>query len=208
MVVVMGLFGAASAEDLESPFLTDEEHKKIIDLLDESHDLLIGLTSGLTDEQWNFKQNDKRWSVGECAEHIIRSEEVLLQAAVIALAKEPNKEWREATKGKTELLENVMPNRRPMGQGGATAPFEIRPSENWSRAKFFEEYYKIRGQVRAMVETIDRPIKEYTEEHPFPIFNTLSAHDWIIYVPLHTIRHSRQMIEVMEDENYPNGDKK
>jgi hypothetical protein len=123
------------------------------------------------------------------------------------LAKEPNKEWREATKGKTELLENVMPNRRPMGQGGATAPFEIRPSENWSRAKFFEEYYKIRGQVRAMVETIDRPIKEYTEEHPFPIFNTLSAHDWIIYVPLHTIRHSRQMIEVMEDENYPKGDK-
>ena len=59
----------------------------------------------------------------------------------------------------------------------------------------------------AYCETIDKPIKEYTLEHPFPVFGWLSAHDWLIYVPLHTIRHTKQLIEVQEHEGYPKGGK-
>ena len=51
----------------------------------------------------------------------------------------------------------------------------------------------------------EAPLKEHIEEHPFPFFNPLNAYDWTIYVPLHTIRHSKQMIEVMETEGYPPG---
>ena len=51
-----------------------------------------------------------------------------------------------------------------------------------------------------MAAKAEEPYKSHTQEHPFPFFNTLSAYDWIIYVPLHTIRHSKQMIEVMETE--------
>ena len=70
-------------------------------------------------------------------------------------------------------------------------------------AKTIEEFYKIRGKVRAYSETVEKSLKDHTVEHPFPIFSWLNAHDWLIYVPLHTIRHSRQIIEVQEDKNYP-----
>ena len=193
----------AFADDPPSPMLTEEEHKELIDLLNESHELLMGLITGLSDEQWTFKQNPDRWSVGECAEHIVRSETSLLDRARTAMNGDPDDDWVEKTKGKTDLLRQVMPNRRPMGQGGATAPVEIRPSEKWDRAKTIEEFYKIRGRVRAYVETIEGPVKNHTTEHPFPVFGWLTAHDWLIYVPLHTIRHSRQIIEVQEDANYP-----
>lgn len=206
IVLLAGLFsGFAVGEDLPSPSLTAEEHAELIRLLDESFDKLMGLITGLSDAQWNFKQNPDRWSVGECAEHIVRSETALLESAKRALSGEPDPEWAERTKGKTDLLRRIMPNRQPMGAGGATAPVEIRPSEKWERGKAIAEFYKIRGEVRGYAETIDRPIKEYTEEHPFPVFGWLSAHDWLIYIPLHTIRHSRQIIEVQEDENYPKG---
>ena len=197
--------GLAVGEDGPSPSLTEEEHAELIRLLDESFDKLMGLITGLSDEQWNFKQNPDRWSTGECAEHIVRSETSLLDTAKRALSGEPDPEWQERTKGKTALLRRIMPNRGAMGAGGATAPMEIRPSEKWGRGKAIAEFYKIRGEVRGYVETMDRPIKEYTEEHPFPIFGWLTAHDWLIYIPLHTIRHSKQIIEVQEDENYPKG---
>lgn len=195
---------SVSAEDKQAR-LSDEEYNELIQLLDESFEMLEGLISGLSDEQWNFKQNPDRWSVGECAEHIVRSETLLFETALQAMANEPDPDWAEKTKGKTDLIRKVMPNRQPMGQGGATAPFEIRPSEKWGRAKLFEEYYKIRGRVRAYVETLprDAEVKAQVQTHPFPVFGDLTAHDWLIYVPLHTVRHSRQIIEVQEDANYP-----
>lgn len=193
----------ATAEDAPSPYMSDEERDELIGLLNESRDMLMGLITGLSDEQWNFKQNPDRWSTGECAEHIVRSETALLEYALTAMGSATDEDWAERTKGKADLLRQVMPNRQPMGRGGATAPVEIRPSEKWSRAKTIEEFYKIRGKVRAYSETVEKSLKDHTSEHPFPIFSWLNAHDWLIYVPLHTIRHSRQIIEVQEDKNYP-----
>lgn len=192
-----------AAEDKPSPYLTDEEHTELLKLLDESRDMLMERITQLTDEQWTFKQNPDRWSVGECVEHIVRSEAALLDYAQNAMEGGPDDAWAEKTEGKTELLRRVMPNRNPGGAGGAQAPMEIRPTEKWSRAKAIEEFYKIRGKVVAYCETIDKPIKGYTSEHPFPVFGWLSAHDWLIYVPLHTIRHTKQIIEVQEDADYP-----
>ncbi len=202
IAMMIGATSAIAAEDA-SPYLSEAEHTELITLLEESFDMLTGLISGVSDEQWNFKQNETRWSVGECAEHIIRSETLLLENALAAMSNPPSDNWQELTKGKTDLIRNVMPNRQPMGAGGATAPFEIRPTDHWSRGKTIEEYYKIRGKVRAYVEMLDRPVKNQIQKHPFPVFGDISAHDWLIYIPLHTIRHSRQIIEVKEDPNYP-----
>lgn len=199
LMVVFPAFGESAA----SGHLSDDEHAELLKLLSESQDMMMGLITRLSDEQWNFRQNPDRWSVGECAEHIVRSERALLESAKRALAGEADPDWAERTKGKTDLIRQVMPNRQPMGRGGATAPVEIRPSEGWSRAKTIEEFYKVRGEVVALAETLSGPVKQHTVEHPFPVFGWLTAHDWLIYVPLHTIRHSKQMIEVKEDANYP-----
>lgn len=193
----------AAAEEQKEAYLTEEEHQELLKLLDESRDNLMERITGLTDEQWNFKPNVDRWSVGECVEHIVRSERALLDYAIGAIEAGPDKEWAEKTKGKTDLIRRVMPNRNPGGAGGAQAPMEIRPTENWTRADAIKKFYAMRGEVVAYCETIDKPIKGFTKEHPFPVFGWLSAHDWLIYVPLHTVRHTRQLIEVQEHENYP-----
>jgi len=193
----------AAAEDAPSPMLTDEEFANLVKEMDDAQAMLMGLIGGLTEEQWTFKQNDERWSVGECAEHIVRSQRLLFEMALNAMKGAPDPEWYSRTKTKNAFLRQVMPNRNPGGVGGATAPFEIRPSEHWDRAKTIQEFYKIHGEVRAYIETMPREIKNHTFEHPFPIFNWLNAYDWLLYVPLHTVRHSRQIIEVQEDAKYP-----
>jgi len=195
--------GSVAAKESPAPYLTEEERTELVRLLDESFETLLGRISGLSDEQWYFKESPDRWSVGECAQHIIRSERALLDYAKTAMRNDPDKDWFEKTKGKTGLLKQVMPNRNPGGAGGATAPMEIRPTEDWDRARAIRELYVVRGEVRAYIETLTGPVKSHIETHPFPVFGDLTAHDWLIYIPLHTIRHTKQILEVQEHPEYP-----
>ncbi len=203
MVLALVPGAMAAAEDAPSPYLTDPEFADLVKQMDDAQHMLLGLISGLSDEQWAFKQNADRWSVGECAEHIVRSERALFDYALNAMKGAPDPEWYTRTKNKAAFLRQVIPNRNPGGVGGAQAPMEIRPTEHWDRARTIQEFYTIHGEVRAYIETMPREMKNHTFEHPFPIFNWLSAYDWLLYVPLHTVRHSKQIIEVQEDAKYP-----
>ena len=194
---------AASAADAPEAKLTDDERQQLLELLNESAEMYLGLVAGVSDEQWSFKPAPDRWSVGECAEHIMRSNEALFSSAKSALAKAADPDWFEKTKGKSKLLMLVMPNRNPGGAGGASAPQEIRPTGEFSRRAIIERFQALHEEVRAFVRDTEAPLKEHLENHMFPIFDPLNAYDWTIYVPLHTIRHSKQMIEVMETEGYP-----
>lgn len=197
--------GTALAEDAPDPALSEAERAELIQMLDESFARVLGLISGLSEEQWTFRENPDRWSVGECTEHIVRSQRALLDFAKQAMSGEPDPQWAERTRGKNDLIRRVMPNRNPGGAGGATAPMEIRPTEKWDRATAIKELYTVAGEVRAYIETLEGPVKNHTAEHPFPVFGWLNAYDWLIYVPLHTVRHSKQIVEVQEHPDYPKG---
>lgn len=194
---------ATAADDAPTSRLTEEERAEILDLLDESGALFLRLLAGVNDSQWSFKAAPDRWSVGECAEHIMRSNESLYGTAENALGNAADPDWYEKTKGKSAFLKQVMPNRNPGGAGGASAPQEIRPTGEISRGEILQRFTALYEKARDYVSKTEEPLKEHVEAHPFPIFDPLNAHNWIIYIPLHTIRHSRQMIEVMETAGYP-----
>jgi len=195
--------GLAAETDLSGAQITEEDRARLVKLLNDTEARFFSLLAGVSDSQWNWKPAPERWSVGECAEHIVRSNEALFGAAKVALAGEPNSEWKEKTQGKAELLMQVMPNRNPGGAGGASAPQEIRPSGEIGRGELIARFTALYDELEERVTSSEEPMKAHTEEHPFPIFGTLSAYDWIIYVPLHTTRHSKQMVEVMETDGYP-----
>jgi hypothetical protein len=46
-------------------------------------------------------------------------------------------------------------------------------------------------------------LKEHTADHPFAVFGTLNAYQWLIYIPLHNIRHNQQIAEVKASAGYP-----
>jgi uncharacterized damage-inducible protein DinB len=195
--------GYAFGEEAPSPYLSDRELAELVALLDDVQDELMGRISGLTEEQWSFKQNPDRWSVGECVEHIARSEAALLGRIEELVAGPADPEWYSRTYGKLAVLRQYVPNRGPQGQGGRQAPEEIRPTEHWGRGRAIAELYATHGRVRAFVETMDRDIKSRTMESSVPAFGWLNAHDWLNSLALHVVRHTKQIVEVQEDPNYP-----
>ncbi len=190
---------SAHAWAADDPHMTPAERQKVIDLLQQSREQLLHAVDGLSEAQWTWKPSPERWSVGEVAEHITLAEGMLFAKLEEALASPPNPEWETKTAKKTEFLERVMPTR----QGKAIAPDDIVPSGKWTQAEFHRNFEAARARTLKFTRETEVPLKEYTSEHPFPIFNTLNAYQWLIYIPWHNQRHVKQIEEVKASPGFP-----
>ncbi|MBO0720395.1 MAG: DinB family protein [Blastocatellia bacterium] len=181
------------------PTLTVEERAKAIKLLKDSEQETLDALEKLSDEQLKFKAAPDRWSILEVAEHIVLAEGLLFAQVDKALAGQPNPEWETKTKSKTAFVEKAVVNR----QVKVKAPEEIVPTGKLSRAEIIAKYKEARGKTLKFAEETQIPLKSYTLDHPFPIFGTLNAYQWLIYIPLHNMRHNLQIAEVKADPNFP-----
>jgi hypothetical protein len=179
--------------------MTAEERTKVLGYLEESRKQFLAAIDGVSEAQWKWKPAPERWSVGETAEHIVLAEAMLFSFVQKAIASPPNPAWEEKTKGKTEFIERVMAPRL----GKATAPEPIVPGGKMTQAQVRETFFRQREEIEKFARETQIAVKEYTAEHPFPVFNTLSAYQWMIYAPLHTERHVKQIAEVKATAGYP-----
>jgi hypothetical protein len=179
--------------------MTSEERTKVIHWLDESRKEFLAAIDGVTEEQWKWKPAPERWSVGETAEHIVLAEAALFGNVQKAIASPPNPAWEEKTKGKTEFIERVMAPRL----GKAQAPDPIVPTGKLGQGQVRETFERQRVEIEKFAKETQVELKQYTVEHPFAVFNTLNAYQWLIYVPLHTMRHDKQIAEVKATAGYP-----
>jgi hypothetical protein len=179
--------------------MTAEERMKVLNWLDESQKEFLAAIDGLSEEQWKWKPAPNRWSVGETAEHVVLAEALLFGTVQKAVASPANLEWAEKTKGKTELIERIMAPRL----GKAQAPESIVPQGGMTAAQVKERFEKQRAEIVKFATETSVALKEHTVEHPMPVFGTLNAYQWLIYVPLHTMRHDKQIAEVKATAGYP-----
>ncbi|HZF40182.1 MAG TPA: DinB family protein [Blastocatellia bacterium] len=198
LLLCVGLTCHASLAS-EDPNMTLDDRAKVVKLLNESHKQTLDLMEGLSEEQLKFKAAPEKWSVLEVAEHIYLAEGLLFGAVEKALAEKQNPEWETKTKGKTEFLERVMVSR----DRKATAPESIVPSGKLTRGEVIAKLNESRAKTLKFAEETKLPLKAHTLDHPFPVFNTLNAYQWLIYIPLHNIRHNKQIEEVKADPNFP-----
>jgi len=183
--------GAADAR------MTPEERTKVLNWLEESRKEFLSVIDGLTEQQWKWKPAPERWSVGECAEHIVLAEALLFGVVKKAISSPANPAWEEKTKGKGETLEAILAPRL----GKAQAPEAIVPKGELTAAQAKDRFEKQRVEMVKFATETDVPIKQYTVDNPF--FGTLNGYHWLIYAPLHTMRHDKQIAEVKGTAGYP-----
>jgi len=195
-VAVLTFAGSLHAAD---PALTPAERAHALQLLEDSQQEFLALVDGLNDAQWTFKPGPDRWSVGETAEHIVLAEAALFGSVQRAVDAPPNPDWEIKTRGKTEFIEKVMVDRTHK----AIAPEAIQPHAKMSREEVIQRYKDQRAHAIQFAEETQVALKEHTVDHPFPVFGTLNAYQWLIYVPLHNMRHDQQIAEVKASPGFP-----
>jgi DinB superfamily len=179
--------------------ITAAERAHAIQLLQDSQKEFLSLVEGLSEAQWNYKAGPDRWSVGETAEHIVLAEGGLFGGVQRAVAAPPNPDWEAKTRGKTEFIEKVMVDRSHKAQ----APEPIQPHGKITQEEVIARYKVVRAKTLKFAEETDVALKEHTAEHPFPVFGTLNAYQWLIYIPLHNMRHDQQIAEVKASPGFP-----
>ena len=181
------------------PRISPEERLTLIDWLRQSHTEFLSMIDGVKDHQWTWRPDAGRWTLGSVAEHIVLSEALLFGNVQKALASPPNNEWFELTDARTKFIHRVLAPRL----GKATAPLALEPRDRMTPADVRERFEAQRQSIVKFAEETDLPIKQHTLDHPMPVFGTLNAFQWLIYVPLHTMRHDKQIAEVKATPGYP-----
>ena len=182
-----------------TPLLSAEERACALELLEDSRREFFEALDGVSDAQWKWKPAPAQWSVGETSEHIVLAESLLFSSVRRAVASRANSDWAEQTKGKTDVVVRAVPTRL----GKAAAPDRILPRAGMTPAQVKERFAEQRADIVQFARETQVALKEHTLAHPFPIFGMLHAYQWLIYVPLHTMRHNQQIAEVKAAPGYP-----
>jgi len=177
--------------------MTPEERTNALRWLEESRREFLAAIDGLTDEQWKWKPAPDRWSVGEVAEHVILAEAGQFATVKKAIASAPDPAWETKTKGKTETLVRVLAPR----VGRAQAAEAIAPRGGLTPAEVKQRFEDQRALIVKFATDTDVPLKQYTVDNAF--FGPLNGYQWLIYAPLHTMRHDKQIAEVKATPGYP-----
>jgi hypothetical protein len=196
LIVLSTAFFSLAAQSSPDTTMTAAERAEAIELLEKSEQELMQAISGLTDQQWSFKPGPDRWSVGEVVEHIVLADALLFETAIKSLDSAPNPKW-ETILAKTSLIKKAIPDRSRK----VDAPAAIKPQQAATRAALLARFKEQRAKTMAYVRDTDKPLKAHTAANPF--FGDLNAHQWLIYIPLHHLRHNQQIAEVKASPGFP-----
>lgn len=171
-------------------FMSAEERAQLVEWLERSQETFLSAIGRVSRMHWPWKPSSGQWSIGEIAEHVVLAEALMFNVVQGAVADNPNPDWQSQTAGKTDLLVRVMPSSR---HGKAQAPDPTHPTQQLTSTQVVERFLRERMRISRFVVETEHPIKAHTRAHPFPMFGTLNAYQWLIYIPLHTLRHAEQI---------------
>jgi hypothetical protein len=180
---------------------SDEARKPLLDHLDRSSSEFLESIQGLTPEQWNYKPAADAWSIAECAEHIILSEDLIrdvIESKVLA-APATKPIAIEERKANDQKVLQMVTNR----QFKAKAPEQLQPTRTIVTPEAaFKAFRNTRGKTVALAKS-----RSDLREHvgPHPVLKELDAHQWLLYLSGHTMRHTAQIVEVKAAPGFPRG---
>jgi hypothetical protein len=177
--------------------LSDAERAFLIDQMEMSKKAFLASISGLSDAQWRFKPAPEVWSVAECAEHIVLSEDFIFAGAQGVL-KSPAVARPEKSNAEVDRQLAVGVQDR---SHKATAPEPLVPSGKVNSpadaARLFTEK---RDAHEAYVKTTNDELR--THVGPGPV-GPMDAYQFLVLMATHTARHTAQIKEVQANANYP-----
>ena len=195
MTVVLALAGAASAKAQD---VSQADKERALQYLESTKNGVLDATRGLSEAQWNFKSAPDRWSVAEVVEHLAAAEDLLRGMTQEQVMKSPAVPVRDAveTRKADEGVLMMVPDRSHKAQ----APEPLKPTNRFgspaAAQKHFvesraatEEYLKSTPGLRAHLG--DSPLGK------------LDGYEFVLFIAAHSERHTKQMLEVKADPNFP-----
>jgi hypothetical protein len=195
VAVMLALAGAVSAEAQD---ISQTEKERALQYLESTKKGVLEATKGLSDAQWNFKSAPDRWSIAQVMEHLAAAEDMirgLVQEQVMKTPAVPVRETEE-TKKTDEAVLAMVPDRSHKIQ----APEPLQPTNRFGSPASAQKHF---AESRATTEEYlkNTPgLRAHTGDSPL---GKLDGYEYVLLIAAHSERHTKQMLEVKADPNFP-----
>jgi len=176
--------------------LTQADREKGLQYLQQTRDGVVAATKGLSEAQLKFKPAPDRWSVAEVLEHITVVEGAIYGNVTEKIMKAPaGAADRDTAKIDGQVLAMV-----PDRTHKVKAPEQFVPTGRWAATDTLDEFLKTRTRTIAFFESTPDLRAHVGGESPF---GPLDAYEWLMFTAAHSERHTKQILEVKADPNFP-----
>jgi uncharacterized damage-inducible protein DinB len=176
---------------------TQAEKDKAMQYLESTKQGVIDATKGLSAAQWNFKSAPDRWSVAEVMEHIAAAEDYIRGNITQNVMKAPARGASEDVKALDDTVVAKVPDRSHKAQ----APEPLKPTNRFgSPEAALKHFLESRQETEAFL-TSHNDLRDHATDSPMG--KKLDAYEWVLFLTAHSERHTKQILEVKADPNFP-----
>lgn len=192
-VLCLLLAAAAAAQPLSRG-----ERDRAMSHLHATRKMVLDQVAGLTPAQWNFSPGPGRWSIAQCLEHILLTEERLFALVTEKILRTPPAP-EKATPAQREKDAQILEQMEDRSQT-AQAPEELRPAGTAPPAELVERFRRARDRTIAYVAETDAPLRLHFAAGPG---GDCDAYQFLLIIAGHTARHVKQIEEIKAAANFP-----
>jgi len=195
MIVVLSLAGAAAVRAQD---VSQADKDRALQYLESTKKGVLDATKGLSDAQWNFKIAPDRWSVAEVMEHLAAAEDMLRGMEQEQVMKRPEVPVRDAaeTRKADDAVLAMVPDRSHKAQ----APEPLKPTNRFGSAAAAQKHFV---ESRATTEDYLKNTAGLSAHLSDSPMGKLDGYEWVLFIAAHSERHTKQMLEVKADPNFP-----
>jgi hypothetical protein len=175
--------------------LTPADREKADQYLQQTRDGVVAAVKGLSEAQMKFKPAPDRWSVAEVLEHITLVEDGLFQMTAEKVMKSPAGAADRDTAKADAMVLAMVPDRSHKAQ----APPQFVPTGRWTPAETLDHFQKSRARTIAFLDSTP-DLRAHVSESPL---GPLDGYEWMLFMAAHSERHTKQILEVKADPNFP-----
>ena len=176
--------------------LTQADRDKGIAYLEKTRDGVVAATKGLSEAQMKFKSAPDRWSVAETLEHIALAEGFIFGNVTDKVMKAPAGAADRDVAATDAMVLATLPDRSHKAQ----APPPLVPTSHATPAENLDLFLKGRTKTIAFLQTTP-DLREHVVDSP--LGKPLDAYEWLLFIAAHSERHTKQILEVKADPNFP-----
>jgi hypothetical protein len=187
------------AATLRAQDVSQADRDRALAYLESTKKAVVDATKGLSDAQWNFRPGPDRWSIAEVMEHLAAAEDMIRDMDQDQVMKSPAispRDPEELKKIDAGVLAQV-----PDRSHKIAAPEPLKPTNRFGSPADAEKHFL---ESRATTEqylktTVD--LRAHATDSPMGV--KLDGYEWILLIAAHSERHTKQVLEVKADPNYP-----
>ncbi|MCF1714362.1 DinB family protein [Flavihumibacter sp. RY-1] len=178
--------------------ISDADRAQLVAQLESTRDLLLKTVEGLSEEQFNYRAAEGKWTVLECLEHITLSESALMGWVQQSLQTPADPSKRSEVKvSDADLLEKT-----PDRSQKFNAPEMLQPKgSQQNAAALLKTYQEARVKTLEYAKTTKDDLRNHFIQHP--AFGTIDTYQGLLMLSAHSKRHTLQMQEVKANANFP-----